>query len=349
MDGEAGMLILTRDDVRRLIRTEEVIDAVAAAHASLARGTAHQSTEAPTPLADGGVMLPMCAALGAPAAAGVKVLTDMPGNPARSLPAQQSTIVVIDPVTGRCRGILDGVEITRHRTAAASAVATRHLARARVKTLGLIGAGAQASSHLRALTVVREFERVTVWSRSRATAERFAGRHADCGLPIQILDSPEAVVRSADVLCTLTPSREAYIRGDWFAPGLHVNAVGAPPRPDHREIDTDGILRSLLVVDDRAAATSRSGEVCIPLAEGAITADHIHAELGQLIIGTRTGRTREDQITLFNSVGLAVQDVATARVVLDAAQATKVGLEVDLSGSTSPSPPGASPPREDRA
>ena len=328
------MLILTRDDVNRLIRTQAVIDAVATAHAELAGGTAHQSLEAPTPLADGAVMLPMCASLGAPPAAGVKVLTDVPGNPARALPKQQSTIIVIDPLTGGCRGILDGVEITRHRTAAASAVATRHLARATVQTLGLIGAGAQASSHLRALSSVRDFERVTVWSRSRATAERFAARHADDGRPIQILDSPEAVVRSADVLCTLTPSLEAYVRGEWCAPGLHVNAVGAPPRPDHREIDTNGIIRSLLVVDDRAAATSRSGEVCIPIAEGAITADHIHAELGQLIIGTRTGRTREDQITLFNSVGLAIQDVATASRILDAAETEGIGLQVDLSASS---------------
>jgi len=325
------MLILTRADIQRLIRTPAVIDAVAAAHAALDRGTAHQSLEAPTPLASGGVMLPMCAALENPAAAGVKVLTDVPGNRARAMPTQQSTITIIDPLTGRCRGVLDGIEITRQRTAAASAVATRHLARETVRTLGLIGAGAQASSHLQALTTVREFERVTVWSRSRATAEQFAQRHVGNGPTIEILESPEAVVRSADVLCTLTPSREPYIQGEWFTPGQHINAVGAPPRPDHREIDTDGIVRSLLVVDDRAAATSRSGEVCIPIAEGAITTAHIHAELGQLVTGTRPGRTSEHQITLFNSVGLAIQDIATASHILDIAEAEGVGLRVDLS------------------
>jgi len=327
------MLILTRADVQRLIRVEQVIAAVEAAHAALARGEAHQSVESPTPLGDGAIMLPMSAALTAPSAAGVKVLTDVPANPTRGLSPQHSTIAVIDPHTGLCRGFLDGIEITRYRTAAASAVATRHLARAQVRTLGLVGAGAQASSHLLALTAVRDFEQVTVWSRSRQTAERFAERHAGTGLAISILDSPEAVVRSADVLCTLTPSREPLVRGEWFTPGLHINAVGAPPRPDHREIDTYGIAHSLLVVDDRAAATSRSGEVCVPLAEGAITHDHIHAELGQLVTGERTGRTSQDQITLFNSVGLAIQDIATASMLLDAAEAEQVGLEVDLSGS----------------
>jgi ornithine cyclodeaminase/alanine dehydrogenase len=327
------MLILTRADVRALIDMDEVIDAVAAGHAALARGTAHQTVEAPTPLADGAVMLPMCAALDTPAAAGVKVLTDSPNNPQRGLPSQQSTLTMIDPLTGACRGVLDGVEITRYRTAAASAVATRQLARKNVHTLGLIGAGAQASSHLHALSRVRQFARVTVWSRTRATAERFAERHGRDGFEIEILDSPEAVVRSADVLCTLTPSREPYIRGEWFAPGLHVNAVGAPPRADHREIDTDGIVRSLLVVDDRAAATSRSGEVCIPLAEHAITEHHIHAELGELVIGNRPGRTREDGITLFNSVGLAIQDIVTASRLLDAAEAQGIGSQIDLTAS----------------
>jgi ornithine cyclodeaminase/alanine dehydrogenase len=326
------VLILTRSDIERLIRTQSVIDAVEAAHAALDRGTAHQSLETPTPLALGAVMLPMSAALDNPPVAGVKLLTDVPGNDGRSS-TQQSTIMIIDPLTGRCRGVLDGTEITRQRTAAASAVATRHLARETVRTLGLIGAGAQATSHLRALTRVREFERVTVWSRSRATAERFAERHDGSELPIEILESPHAVVRSADVLCTLTPSREPYIRGEWFTPGLHINAVGAPPRPDHREIDTDGIMRSLLVVDDRAAATSRSGEVCIPIAEGAITSDHIHAELGQLVTRARPGRTSDHQTTLFNSVGLAIQDIATASQILDAAEAEGVGLRVNLSGT----------------
>jgi alanine dehydrogenase len=220
--------------------------------------------------------------------------------------------------------------MTLHRTAAASAVATRHLARADAHTLGLVGAGAQAGSHLAALRPVREFSRVAVWSRTRETAERFVADHADCDIRVEILESPEAVVRSADVLCTLTPSREPLIRGDWFRPGLHVNAVGAPPRPGRRELDSEAVRRSLVVVDDLASSLDRSGEVCVPIAEGVIAAADVHADLGQVILGTRPGRTREEQITLFNSVGLALQDMATARLVLDRATEAGVGLKLDL-------------------
>ena len=276
-------------------------------------------------------MLPMAAAIRSPAVAGVKVLCDVPENADRGLRSQHSTITLVDPLTGRCLAFLDGIEITLHRTAAASAVATRHLARADVRTLGLIGAGAQARSHLAALRTVREFERVTVWSRTRRRAEQFAAEHRASGIPITVLDTPEAVVRSADVLCTLTPSREPLVHGAWFAPGMHVNAVGAPPRPDHREIDSDGMRRSLIVVDDLASALDRSGEVCVPIAEGAITAADIHGELGQVVRGTVPGRTGDDQVTLFNSVGLALQDMAAAHHVVASAVEAGVGIEVELS------------------
>ena len=321
--------MLTREDVRRLIRIEPIIDAVEAAHAALAAGNARQAVDPAIPLPDGGgVMLPMAAAIRSPAVAGVKVLADVPENASRGLRTQHSTITLLDPATGQCTAVLDGIEITLHRTAAASAVATRHLARRDAQTLGLVGAGAQARSHLPALRVVRDFERVTVWSRTRQTAERFAADHRACGIPVLVLDTPEAVVRSADVLCTLTPSREPLVHGDWLSPGMHVNAVGAPPRPDHREIDSEGVARSTVVVDDLASALDRSGEICVPIAEGTLGVADIHADLGQVILGTRAGRTDSDQITLFNSVGLAVQDMAAAHHVLSRATAAGVGLEV---------------------
>jgi ornithine cyclodeaminase/alanine dehydrogenase len=335
------VLILTRADVQQLISIEPIIEAVEAAHAALSSGRASQTVEAPTVLPGGSaVMLPMAAALAAEprfgagaegaAIAGVKVLTDAPGNQAVGLSTQHSTITVIDPATGLCRALIDGVEITRHRTAAASAVATRHLARPDVSTLGLIGAGALARTHLRALCAVRPFERVLVWSRSPATVERFIADSAEMGIAITAAPSPDAVVRAADVLCTLTPSRDPLVQGAWFRPGLHVNAVGAPPRPDHREIDSEGITRSTVIVDDLAAATSRSGEICVPLARGELEAGHIRAELGEVILGTSPGRTGAEEITLFNSVGLAIQDLAAARQLLAAAEASGVGVEVDL-------------------
>jgi ornithine cyclodeaminase/alanine dehydrogenase len=326
----SGVLVLTRDDVRALIRVDEVIAAVESAHAALARGAATQAIDHATALSGAGVMLPMAAAITTPPVAGVKVLADVPQNAGRGLRPQHSTITLVDPETGRCLALLDGIEITLHRTAAASAVATRLLARADARTLGLIGAGAQARSHLAALRTVREIERVVVWSRTRATAERFAAEHADAGLSIVVADRPEDVARAADVLCTLTPSREAYVRGAWFAPGLHVNAVGAPPRRDHREVDSDGLCRSVVVVDDLASALDRSGEVCVPIAEGTMTDADIHADLGQLVCGTRPGRTSDDEITLFDSVGLALQDMAAAYTVLSRARDAGIGADIDI-------------------
>ena len=336
------MLILTRADVQRVLAIAPVIEAVEAAHAAICQGQASQIVESPLPLlSDSAVMLPMAAALGAgpanghgnaaAAIAGVKVMTDAPANRRRSLPAQNSTITLIDPSNGICLALIDGVEITRYRTAAASAVATRHLARDSVDTLGIVGAGALARTHLMAMLAVRDFARVLVWSRSRETAQRFVDESSAIHtLPITCVASPEAVVRGSDVVCTLTPSRDPLIRGEWFEPGLHINAVGAPPRPDHREIDTEGLLRSTVVVDDLGAATTRSGEICIPIAEGAFRADDIDAELGEVVLHKRPGRRRADQITLFNSVGLAIQDMAAARHVLAQASIEGIGTEVDL-------------------
>jgi ornithine cyclodeaminase/alanine dehydrogenase len=325
------VLVLTGDDVRALIRIDEIISAVESAHAALARGAATQAIDHATPLPGGrGVVLPMAAAITDPPVAGVKVLADVPENARCGLRPQHSTITLVDPATGRCLALLDGIEITLYRTAAASAIATRLLARADARTLGLIGAGGQARSHLAALRTVREIDRVVVWSRTRATAECFAAEHADAGLSVVVADRPEDVARAADVLCTLTPSREPYVRGAWFAPGLHVNAVGAPPRPDHREVDTEGLRRSVVVVDDMASALERSGEVCVPIADGAMTASDIHADLGQLVSGTRPGRTRDDEITLFDSVGLALQDIAAAQIVLARARDEGVGVDLDI-------------------
>lgn len=331
------MLILTRADVRRLIEMEPVIAAVEAAHVALADGRASQAIDHATALPGGdGVMLPMAAAIAVPAVVGTKLLADVPSNAGRALRTQHSTITLIDPVTGRCRGFLDGIEITLHRTAAASAVATRALARPDVRTLGLIGAGNQARSHVQALRAVREFDRVVVWSRRYETAERFAAEERADGLVVEVRDSPEAVVRAADVLCTLTPSRDPIVRGLWFTPGMHVNAVGAPPRPDHREIDSVGIARSRVIVDDVASSLDRSGEVCVPIAEGTIDRSHIAGDLGAVLTGRCAGRTSADEITLFNSVGLALQDMATAAYLLAAAEACGVGLEVDLQAEHAP-------------
>jgi alanine dehydrogenase len=327
---ETAVLVLTRSEVASLLDMDQVIAAVERAHASLSSGSASDLGPASLAVpASSALMIPMVAAIDN-GTGGVKLLMDAPDNAALSRPTQQSTIVLVDTTTGSCDAFLDGASITRVRTAAASAVATRYLAREGPAVLGFIGAGALARTHLQAMRSVRPIRHVLVWSRTPSTGKAFAEHVADEGLDAQVADSPEEVVSASDILCTLTPSRSPVVLGRWFKPGLHINAVGAPPRSDHREIDTEGIQRSRVVVDSLQVARHKSGDVLIPLAEGAIPAVHFQDELGQIINGYRPGRTDENQITLYNSVGLAIQDIATAQLVVAAARKNRVGVEVAL-------------------
>ncbi|MFI7007720.1 ornithine cyclodeaminase family protein [Streptomyces sp. NPDC050145] len=326
------LLVLDRAQVAGLLDMAQVIASVEQAHAALSTGAARQPEREGLSLpGDASLLIPMAAAVDPLGGAGVKLLTDTPGNAERGLPVQQSIITLIDPETGQYEALLFGAPVTQVRTAAASAVATKHLARPGARTLGLIGAGAQARTHLAAHALVCDLDEVVVWSRSRATVDAFAAHAREAGFAVKVADGPEQVAREADVLCTLTPSREPLVRGAWFRPGLHVNAVGAPPRPDHREIDTTGIVRSRVIVDSFSVACGESGEVLIPLAEGAITEDHFRTELGDVITGRAVGRSAEDEVTLYNSVGLGIQDVAAARLVVDAARRQGIGTLVELS------------------
>lgn len=325
------MLVLTRSELAGLLQMEDVIGAVEAAHAALSAGRGFELGPSSVPVvSSSAIMIPMLATLPG-GAGGVKLLVDAPANAARGLPTQRSTIVLTDTDTGACEAFLDGAAITLYRTAAASAVATRYLAPPASSVLGLVGAGALARSHLTALRCVRPIRQVLVWSRTPATVASFVEYAELQGIDVTVCDTPEAVVAGCDVLCTLTPSRTPIVRGGWFHPGLHVNAVGSPPRSDHREIDTQGIARSRVVVDSLALASQKSGDLMIPLAEAAITSDHFSVELGQVVLGDRPGRESPDQITLYNSVGLAAQDVATARLAVAAARRKGLGWELDLS------------------
>lgn len=231
---------------------------------------------------------------------------------------------------GRCSAVLEGGVLTAFRTAAASAVATRYLARENARTLGLIGAGIEARTHLAAIRCVRPgIERVRVWSRTRATADRFAADMTDHDVAIEIADTPEEATRDADILCTLTPSKEPIVRGAWFSPGMHINAVGTHWIAS-REVDTEAVTRSRVVVDSRDANQAECGDLMIPVTEGAITVDHFADELGQIVNGDRPGRQSADEITMYQSVGVAIQDVATAALLVRSARENGVGTEIAL-------------------
>lgn len=329
------MLILSRSQVEGLVTMAEVIEAVEAAHADMSTGTAAQPSPGAMSLPSGsGAFLTMTALADRQGLAAVKLLADIPDNAARRLPTQRSVLVLVSQETGFCEAILHGQIPTRIRTAAASAVATRHLARPDSRVLGLIGAGDLAVAHVAALAHVRPFDRVVFWTRNPETAARFARRIAEAhpGLEVATMASPRAVFEESDVVCTLTPSRDPVVEGAWFRPGQHVNAVGAPPRPDHREIDSAGMARARVFLDSKATAMHESGDLLLAIAEGAITASDVGPEIGDVITGAAPGRTSSDEITLYNSVGVAIQDIAIGGLILAKARKAGVGLAIDLAG-----------------
>jgi thiomorpholine-carboxylate dehydrogenase len=231
------------------------------------------------------------------AALGTKLVAFYPQN--IDVPTHHAAILLFKPETGEPLVTIDGRLITEVRTAAVSAVATDRLARPDASVLAIIGSGVQASSHLEALKLVRNFREVRVWSPRRAKA--FAEEHDVLAAP-----SAEEAVRGADVVVTATTSSTPVLSGVWLGPGVHINAVGAP-RPDWRELDDEVLRRARVYVDSREAAMEESGDV--------IAAEEIFAEVGEVVSGVKPGRRSAEEVTLFKSLGLAVEDVATAELV----------------------------------
>ena len=323
-------LLLSRSDIQRIINMRKTIQTVEQAHALHAQGRAEQPVRATVKLpGTGNAILPMTATIPEANAAGLKLLSIFPSNREKGIPVLNAVIILVDSETGRCDAILEGGLLTAYRTAAASAVATKYMSRPDSRVLGLVGAGLEARTHLQAIAEVRQIETVLVWSRSRQTAEKFAEESKRVDVQIRIVDGPEEVTRQSDILCTLTPSKTPIVQGAWFRPGLHVNAVGTH-WIDFREIDTEAVLRSRVVCDSRSANQLECGDLMIPVAEGKITSKHFEDELGQVIIGERLGRSSGDQITMYQSVGVAIQDVATARLLVETARSTQVGTDLAL-------------------
>lgn len=328
-------LLLGASELESLVDRPATIEAVARAFAEIADGGADQpGPTAMSTAADSGRFILMAAVSDAAGLAGVKLLADVPDNGARDLPTQRSMILVVDRTDGGPVALLHGRVPTRVRTAAASAVATRALAREDSRSLGLLGAGALAREHVRALRGIRAFDRLTVWSRSSETVARFAAdlaRDGDWTGDVVAAAAPRDVVEASDVVCTLTPSVDPILAGAWLQPGQHLNVVGARPRPDEREVDGRTLARASVWVDDRATAETKSGDLLLAVAEGAISLDDVVGTLGELLTGRVRGRSSAEEITLFDSVGIGAQDIAVAEVLLGAARARGVGTLVDLS------------------
>jgi ornithine cyclodeaminase/alanine dehydrogenase-like protein (mu-crystallin family) len=316
--------ILDEHAVRRLLPMDECIDAMSDALSSLARGEAHNPLRTMTqPAGEESLMVLMPVHRGGERRLwGLKTLAIFPSNAERGVDLHQGFVALFDGETGETRAVLNAGGITAVRTAAVSAVATRALARREARTLALLGAGVQAKAHLEAMRAVLALDRVVAWSRTpgRAAAELDG---------VEEVATAEEAVRAADVVVTATSATEPIVRREWLREGAHVNAVGSA-FPTARELDSPTIRDAVFVVDSRESAFNESGDFLIPLRERAIAEDHIRGELGEVLIGAVEGRRADDELTVFKSLGLAVEDLVAAELVVSRAEAEGVGAVVSL-------------------
>lgn len=333
---EHAVLILNAADVRQALPMTLAVEAMKQAFAAFSDGKALVPPRIHLPIAPhAGVSLIMPsfvdAASTAEQALAVKVISLFDGNQARGLARLQAAVVVLEPDTGRPIALLDGAMLTAIRTAAASGAATDLLARRDCRTLALFGAGVQARAHLEAMCSVRPIDTICVFSRTPSQVAEFvecAARVLDpSGTRIIVAESPQQALADADIVCCTTTSKTPIFDNADLKPGVHLNAVGSYT-PQAREVPPETVRRALVVVDSRQAAWEQAGDLTQPLQAGLIDREHIHAELGELVLGRRPGRSDDQQITFFKSVGLAVQDAVAARVAMENAARLKLGQVV---------------------
>ena len=328
------MLILSRADLERLLTPREVVDALEGAFALSAAGRADVQPRTALAVGSDGVLLVMPAALrdetGGGQDLGSKLVSVYPGNRARGHPTLYATYILMDGGTGRPLALLEGTYLTALRTGATSALAARFLARHDVRHVVCFGAGVQAAFQLTCLAAVLPIEHVSVVGGDPARARSFVdGMRHRLGVSVDLAGDVSTAVRAADVVTCATTSSQPVVFGSDLRPGTHLDLVGAFRATD-READTEAIRRARVVVDTYAGALEEAGDVLIPMKEGAISRDHVTAELAEIVTGARRGRTREDEITVFKSVGWAQEDLATARLAYNRAVAQKIGIEVTL-------------------
>ena len=321
-----SVLVLSEHDVRHLLDMESCVEAMEEVLASLARGELFQPLRsvARPPGAAGLIGLMPAHRRGESAAYALKEIVVTPDNPARGLDAHQGAVLLHDGKTGQLLAVLNASPVTEIRTAAVSAVATRALARADTERVAILGAGVQARAHAHAMRAVLDDPEIRIWARNLDAAEQLASE-----VEATVSPSPDAALFGAEVVCTTTSAREPIVEHRWLAPGAHINAVGSSI-PTTRELETETVAASSLFVDRRESTVNESGDYLLALAEGAIAPDHIKAELGEVLVGMHPGREREDELTLFKSLGIAVEDLAAAELVVRRAREQDVGSEVEF-------------------
>jgi ornithine cyclodeaminase len=323
--------LLTEDHVRSLLPMADLIAAMEAAVARFSSGEVLQPMRTVLTVGPSRSFFGLMPAyIEQPARLGAKLVTVFNQNHERGLPSHLATIVLLDPDTGALIALMDGRYITEMRTAAVSAVSARHLASPGAATLAIIGSGVQARSHLEAYAEVRAIEDVRVWSPQKRNRERFveemSGRVA---ARIRAVDSAEDAVRNAEMIVLATSCATPVIESAWVSRGAHVVSVGAC-RPDQREMAPALVAEGRLFVDSKAAALVESGDVVMGIHEGLFDRGHIAGELGEVVLGRVDGRTGEEEVTIFKSLGMAVEDVVSADLVFRRAIETGAGTELTL-------------------
>jgi alanine dehydrogenase len=321
-------LLLTERDVRQLLPMAELIDAMEGALAAFSTGQVRQPVRSVVELGSHGFFGVMPAALDTPPAAGAKLVTVVPSNHERGLPSHLATIVLLNAQTGALEAILDGRYITEARTAAVSAVSARHLARRDARVAAIIGSGVQARSHADALSRVLQLQQFRVWSPSAAHREA-AARDMERATDVAAVAATSArnAVEGADVVVLVTSAVTPVIEDAWITDGVHVIGVGAC-RPTQREMPAALIGRARLVVDSRDAAIKEAGDILLAQKDGANV--RIAAELGEICAGRAPGRGPEDDVTIFKSLGLAVEDLVSADLAVRRARQTGAGTRIEL-------------------
>jgi alanine dehydrogenase len=325
------MLVLSEKEVQSLAEVQELIPVLERAHIQYSTGKAVMPVRLVVPLSQiEGRITSMPGYLNEDKALGMKVVTFFPNNLKQNLPQILATVMLFSADTGKMIAAMDGNYITAIRTACVSAMATKALANPESRVLGVLGAGVQARAHIRALTQIREISEIRVYDIFEASARQLQqSLQKDIGVKIDVVPSAREAVQDADLLVTVTTAKEPIVKADWLKPGMHINAVGSH-RPDLREIDGATLAAAKIVVDSREAIMAECGDILLAIQEKAITADSIHAEIGEVLAGKKTGRARKDEITLYKAVGIAIQDVATAHLVYRKALERKVGTDIEL-------------------
>jgi alanine dehydrogenase len=324
-------VLLTEEHVRSVLSMSDLVAAMESALARFSSGDVQQPLR--TVLMVGAQKAwwgLMPAYVAQPPVMGAKLVTLFNSNIDRGLPTHLATIVLFDPDTGALQALMDGRYITEARTAAVSAVSARHLARPDASVLAIIGTGVQARSHLEAFSEVRALREVRVWSPRRPSRERFVAEMSPAAYaPLRAAHSAEDAVRGADLIVLVTASPTPVLDVSWISPGSHIVSVGAC-RPDQREMPPELTARGRLFVDSRAGALAESGDIVMGMAEGRFGPDHIAGELGDVVLGRVEGRQSPEQITIFKSLGMAVEDVAAADLAYRRAREAGVGSEQQI-------------------